>query len=410
MLAREIYKTAWETLVRDKGLILMAGPRQVGKTTFARMLLRRHTNGLYFNWDISSHRNRLVSDPFFFEEDVVRKDESVPLVVFDELHKYREWKNYLKGLSDRFGREYRFLVTGSGRLEMFQTAGDSLAGRYALFHMWPLTLTELSPGRRDMGSFLSDPLLVERMAPELRERWMTIMEFSGFPEPFLAAGKDQWRRWSRTHSRQLVREDIRDLTAIRDLESLQLLYESLLPPRVGSPLSVNELSRIMRVAHNTVKQWLLVLEKFYLIFRIRPWHRRISRAVVKEPKFYYFNLPLVRDAAARFENAVALELLRAVNLWNDLGWGDFTLHYLRDRNKREVDFLIAQEDEPVLLVEAKLADRTPASALRRFQEQLGVPAVQLVHEADPDEGFRLFSGGENRILVVPAWQWLAQLP
>ena len=411
MLNRDIYTAAWETLVRDKGLILLTGPRQVGKTTLARMLLQRHTNGLYFNWDIPDHRSRLVSDPVFFEADMVRRDETTPLVVFDELHKYREWKNYLKGLTDRFGQDYRFLVTGSGRLEMFQTMGDSLAGRYALFHMWPVTLAEVSGARRDMEDFRSDPLELDGGAAELYEEWKRIMEFSGFPEPFLAARKDHWRRWTRTHSHQLVREDIRDLTAIRNLESLQLLYESLLPPRVGSPVSLSKLSGIMRVAHNTVTQWLLVLEKFYLVFRVRPWHRRISRAVVKEPKFYFFNLPLLREPAARFENAVALELLRAVSLWNDLGWGDFTLNYVRDRDKREVDFLIADEGEPLLLVETKLSDRNPSPALRRFQELLRIPAVQLVHEVGPDEGFRLFTGsGGNKILVAPAWRWLAQLP
>ena len=119
MYARELYKTIWQELAADKEMIFLAGPRQAGKTTLAHMIARDFANSLYFNWDIPEERAKLLRNPSFFEE-VARRDASLPLIIFDEIHKYRDWKNYLKGVYDRFRSEYRFLVSGSGRLDIYQ--------------------------------------------------------------------------------------------------------------------------------------------------------------------------------------------------------------------------------------------------------------------------------------------------
>lgn len=387
-------------------MVFLAGPRQVGKTTLSKIISKSFPNNLYFNWDIPQHRARLLENPFFFEE-LVRKDPSVPLITFDEIHKYRDCKNYLKGVYDAFHSQYRFLVSGSGRLDLYRKGGDSLAGRYYLFHLWPFTIAELGNARKEMGEFLKDPLALSPTGSEaLLEIWQRLSELSGFPEPYLANRATTYRRWTATYSSQLIREDIRDLTGIRSIGEIETLY-FLLPSKVGSPLSVPSLAADLKVSYNTVQNWLSVLERFFLAFSITPWSKKIARAIHKERKVYVFDAPRVEEPGARFENMVALELWRAVTSWNDLGYGHFSLHFVKNKEKQEVDFLIADNRKPILLIEAKLSESNPALPLRKFQAALNIPAVQLNEEA---EGYRLFSNEGQSILLAPAYLWLCQLP
>jgi hypothetical protein len=400
------YLRIWETLAAEKAMVFLAGPRQSGKTTLARIIGGRFTNSLYANWDVAADRARIIENPTFFTA-MPRRDHSQPLVIFDEIHKYRHWKNYLKEVYDQFAGEYRFLVTGSGRLDLYRKGGDSLAGRYLLFHLWPFTLGELAGARGTMEDFRRSPLRVSlERRDELRAIWGRLETLSGFPEPYLSGRVPAYRRWSGTYSRQLVREDIRDLGGIRSVIEVETLYH-LLPSKVGSPLSAPSLARDLKVAYNTVQSWLALFERFFLTFSLPTWTPRVARAIHKERKVYLLDAPRIEEPAARFENLVALELWRAVSCWNALGEGDFSLHFVRDKEKREADFLVADGRKPLLLVEAKLADERPSKALLAIQRQLGVPAVQLVRDAD---AFRNLKSDSLPLLVAPAWAWLAGLP
>lgn len=402
---RTPYFKIWETLAADKGMIFLAGPRQAGKTTLARIIAEGFANSLYCNWDIPDHRTRLLENPTFFTA-LARRDTSKPLIVFDEIHKYRDWKNYLKGVYDQFGADYQFLVTGSGRLDLYQKGGDSLAGRYLLFNLWPFTMGELAGGARPLKDFLADPLAVSmETAGKREELWERLEALSGFPDPFLSGKAASYRRWSSAYSQRLIREDIRELTDIRAVTDIETLYH-LLPSRVGSPLSVPSLAGDLKVSYNTVQSWLAVFERFFLTFSLSTWTERISRAIQKERKVYVLDAPRIKDPAARFENMVALELWRAISCWNDLGEGDFSLHFIKNKEKQEVDFLIANEREPFLLVECKLSDEQPSRALLAAQRALRVPAVQLVRSAP---GYRTFTNDGLPVLVAPACQWCAGL-
>ena len=406
MEERESYVAIWQELSEDKEMVFVAGPRQAGKTTLAKIIADTHVNSLYFNWDIPEQRALLLENPRFFTE-VKRRDSSLPLVVLDEIHKYRDWKNYLKGLYDELRSQYRLLVLGSGRLDLYQRGGDSLAGRYLLFRLWPFTLAELGGRRVSMKEFLEDPLAVNMEGRrELHEIWNGLSTLSGFPEPFLSGSERSYRRWSGTYSARLVFEDMRDLTGIRGMHDLETMFH-LLPSKVGSPLSIPSLSRDLKVAYNTVASWLALFERFFLTFSISPWTSRISRAIQKERKTYLWDSPRIKDPAARFENQVALELWRAVTSWNDLGEGQFSLHFVKNRDQQEVDFLIASDEDPLVLIEAKLSERRPSPALRKFQNRLSVPAVQLTADGD---SFKLLPNGDSTILVAPAHQWLCRLP
>ena len=406
MEKRTPYIKVWKELSHDKAMIFLAGPRQSGKTTLTKIIAESFTNSLYWNWDITEHRVQFLQEPRFFSH-LVRKDTSVPLIIFDEIHKYKDWKNYLKGVYDEFREEFKFLISGSGRLDIYQKGGDSLAGRYYLFHLFPFTIAELGGMNRPFEEFMSDPLhITMKKSDTLKDIWRQLSTLSGFPEPYLSGRETTYRRWSNTYTRQLVREDIRDLTDIKSVQDIETLY-TLLPSKIGSPLSANSLADTIRVSYNTVRSCLDILERFYLTFSIPTWTGRVARTIQKERKCYLFDYPRIKDPAARFENMVACELLRAVTIWNDIGLGTFSLHFIKDKEKREVDFLIANDGEPFLLIETKLSDSQPAKPLLAFQNNLGVPAVQLIEAGD---GYRIITNGANKLLIAPAWQWLAHLP
>ena len=406
MNKRNPYLKTWKELSRDKSMVFLAGPRQAGKTTLSQIISRSFSNHIYFNWDILEDRARLFENPNFFEA-LERKDSSTPLVIFDEIHKYKDWKNYLKGVYDQFKDKYRFLVSGSGRLDIYQKGGDSLAGRYYLFHLWPFTIAELGREKLSIEDFLSNPLQINMEGKEaLKKTWMRLSTLSGFPEPYLSDRVTNYRRWSDTYARQLIREDIRDLSGVKSIAEIETLY-FLLPSRVGSPLSVSSFARDLKVSYNSIQNWILIFERFFLTFSISPWSKKIARAIRKERKVYLWDTPRIKDPGSRFENMVALELFRAVTAWNDMGYGRFSLHYIRNKEHQEVDFLIADDNEPFLLVETKVSDHRPSPGLIKFQNALKVPAVQLLSEG---EGYRTMTNGSQDILIAPAWQWLARLP
>jgi hypothetical protein len=406
MVGREVYLNLWRVLSEDKSMVFLAGPRQAGKTTLARQIAATFSNSVYASWDILEDRRRILEDPVFFT-GLRRRDDSPPLVILDEIHKYRDWKNYLKGICDRYGEEYRFLVTGSGRLDMYQKGGDSLAGRYLQFHLWPFTLAELAGTNRAFADFLRDPLAITPADDEKRRAlWERLETQGGFPEPHLKNGVAAWRRWSATYARQLVREDIRDISGVRGIAEMETLF-ALLPSRIGSPLSIPSLAEDLKVSYHTVQNWVSLFERFFLVFSIPTWTERISRAIRKERKIYLFDAPRIPEAGARFENMVALEIHRAVNVWNDLGLGGFSIHFLKNKEQQEVDFLIANDRVPILLVEAKFSDEKPSKALLAMQRRLGIPAVQLLRES---VGYRRLENEGQPLLVAPAFHWLAGLP
>ncbi len=399
------YEHIWERLSSYNQMVFIAGPRQAGKTTLTQILAKDFNNSLYFNWDILDEKRKLIENPSFYEE-VHRKDSSMPLIIFDELHKYSNWKRYLKSVYDRDKGNYKFIVSGSGRLDMYQKGGDSLAGRYFIFYLWPFTLGELAENRITFEQFMFNPIEVRPAANETQPIWKRLGQFTGFPDPYLDGTGDFYRIWSNTYRKQLLREDVRDLTSVRSIEDIEILF-SLLPSKVGSPLSMAGLSRNLRVSFDSVRNWIELFENFFMVFRIAPWTRKISRAITKEKKLYLFDYAGLDSPAARFENMVALELLRAVSNWNDLGLGRFSLNYLRNKDKEEVDFLISNNHTPFLLIETKLSDDDAAKSLIKFQKILNTPAVQLVNR---DGICKFISNNISKILIISADHWLSMLP
>ena len=386
-------------LRRDRQMAFVAGPRQVGKTTTCR----RHADEV-LNWDNADDRAVILAGPAATAQRLaLERLRSRPAVtLIDEIHKFGRWKAFLKGFFDTYGERSRLIVTGSSRLDIYRRGGDSLMGRYLLYRMHPFTVGEIVDQR------LPDEERIVRAPRRIAEgEWMALWEHGGFPEPFTKRDRRFTRRWAALRRQQLVREDIRDLTHIHELGQIEALVRYL-ESHSGDQVIYSTLAGVVGVSVDTARRWVATLSGFYLGFTLQPWFTNVARSLRKEPKWFLRDWSLVADAGKRAETFVACHLLKAVEGWTDLGLGEFRLAYLRDKGKREVDFVVIRDGRPWFLVEVKQSDMQLQTALAHFQRQLGAPhAFQVVIDADYVAADCFARPGEP--LVVPARTFLSQL-
>lgn len=372
-------------------MVFLAGPRQVGKTTVARHLLAASKTGLYRSWDNRSDRQEIRA---------ARWPGGKALVVLDELHKWRGWKGWLKGEFDKYRDRLRFLVTGSARLDLYRRGADSLQGRYHHYRLHPFSYREAvarpEEALPEPGGELEIPGSGQ---PAVLE---ALLRFGGFPEPFLAQSPRTLRRWQKERLDRFFREDVRDLESIRDLASIQLLAD-LLPERVGSPLSLNALREDLEVSHRAVTHWISILERLYHLVRVPPFATTRVRALHKMQKAYLWDASLIPDPGRRFENLVALHLLKFCHYLEDREGHAVTLHYLRDRYGREVDFLVTLDRKPWFAVEAKLSAGGVDPVVLYFRDRLAIPYTYQVTL----DGQRDFV--EQGVRVLPAHRFFGAL-
>jgi predicted AAA+ superfamily ATPase len=385
-----------EHFSRNRQMAFVSGPRQVGKTTTCRL---EGTD--FLNYDNADDRRTLLRGPAAVAErlGVEQLRASTPVVVLDELHKFPKWKSFLKGFFDVYGQRIRLIVTGSSRLDIFRRGGDSLMGRYFLYRMHPFSVAECL-----RVTVPSAP--VQKPAPIADTEWNALWEHGGFPEPFLRRESAFSIRWRALRHEQLTKEDIRDVAQIQDLSALEHL-SLLLGERSGQQLIFSGLAQEVGIAVDTVKRWVDLLERLHFGFRLRPWFANVSKALRKEPKWYLRDWSGVEDTGARAETFMACHLLKAVEGWTDLGLGRFELRYLRDKLRREVDFLVVRDRKPWMLVEVKSGDNALSESLAYFQTATRAAyAFQAVIDR-PYVDVDCF--GRTDPVVVPARTLLSQL-
>lgn len=374
-------------------MVFISGPRQVGKTTLAKELGAESFPGRYeyLNWDNRQDRGAIINGSF--------KAES-KLLIFDEIHKYKNWKNYLKGEYDKYKERFKMLVTGSARLDIYRKGGDSLLGRYRAYRLHPFSLPELLGTRQRLTPFKE--LSFSEEGARQKEFFNRLFTFGGFPEVFIKHSDKELRRWHNERADTLVKGDIRDIENVRDLSSLQVLVE-LLPTKVGSMFSINSLREDLGVTHKTISLWVDILERFYYHFRIYPFQSSRIKSLRKEPKLYLWDWSDLRDEAVRLENMVASHLLKFCDFLFDVEGYRARLYYLRDRKRREVDFLVAIEDKPWFSVEVKTAFKAIPSSLRYFSARLNIP---FMYEVVKEEGLDLI---KDNVRVISASKFLSGL-
>lgn len=366
-------------------MAFISGPRQVGKTTLSQIVSQSFDQSIYKNWDQTEFRRIWTKQPDHLttEFNLARVNQS-RLLILDEIHKAPLWKQKVKGLFDTRSEDISIMVTGSARLNVFKKGGDSLLGRYFHFRLHPLSLRE-ALGLRPHSPDLVNQTLFSGKAPHLikksQDTLSQLLHFGGFPEPFLKKDESFSRLWRRGRTDKIIREDLRDLTRIQEISQVQALL-SLLPEKIGQPLSIQSLREDLEVAHDTVSRWLRYLQELYLFFEIKPFSKRIPRSLKKEGKIYFYDWSDGLEKGARFENFVASHLLKACHYWEDTGAGSFDLHYLRNKEKNEIDFLVSKDKRPWFTVECKYADSNLDTTHQKFSEYLGCSHIQVVLDKD----------------------------
>lgn len=377
-IAMNRYLTSYIFQDLIKKMVFIGGPRQAGKTTLAKSLFHNQLeNGVYFNWDNDEDR-----------QDILKKKwrEDTSLVVFDELHKYPRWKQWIKGVYDTRPNNQTYLVTGSARLDVYKRGGDSLMGRYHYWRLHPLTIDEIP-------SSIS-----------IEEAYKRLLTLGGFPEPFLMGDEREARRWRRERFDRILKEDVRDLEHIRNIQLLSLFVDGL-RDRVSSTITLSNLAEDLQISPKTAKSWLSLMEKMYLGFAIYPLTQNVPRAIQKPPKVYFYdNADVIEIDGARLENLVATTLIKRLNFIEDYYGYRCKLHYIRDKEGREVDFVTMIDNKIIELIEVKNSDTEISSSLKYYSHKLKPErTVQIV-------GNLKRSFQQNSILVTSPMEYFKKPP
>ena len=358
-----------------KKIVLLTGPRQSGKTTLSKML---SNNFDYLNFDNPEHRLGLIERSW---------DRSRDLIIFDELHKFKNWKSWLKGIYDTEGIPPRMIVTGSAKLDTYRKVGDSLAGRFFQFRLHPFDLKEIKK--------INNPGNLQAVLDRL-------LDTGGFPEPYLEGNTRFYNRWKRSHLDIILKQDLVDLENVQQITSIETLIQ-LLRKRVGSPVSYNSLARDLQCSDKTVKRWLTILENMYIIFRIGPFHKNIVRSIIKAPKYYFYDTgQVIGDSGIKLENLTACALLKEIHYIEDCYGEQAQLYYLKTKDSKEIDFFVTRNEAPFLMTEVKWADSAPSRNFSIFGKCFPkANKVQIVKKLDREKTYP--DGTEIR----SAHNWLA---
>ena len=403
MRTMENVKRLYENIIGEhlgmfRQMVFLSGPRQVGKTTIAKTFASN-----YLNWEEKETRLLILKGAKAVGKSLALDEgrDSGKVLVFDEIHRYQKWKTFLKGFFDIYEKSARVFATGSAKMDVYKRGGDSMMGRYFPYRIHPLSVAEL------ITTAIPDEKRVVRPPRALdATEWNALLEFGGFPEPFTTRQTRFLRKWRALRMEQLFSQDIRDLTKTVEIDQIEALA-TILANRTGEQLVISSLAHEVTASEPTIKKWVSILKSLYYGFTVKPYYKNIESSIRKTPKWYLRDWSGIADPGKRAETFVACHLLKAVECWTDLGFGVFDLFYVRDRKKREVDFLVTKDKVPWFLAEVKSASEALSGSLAFFQRATGAKhAFQVVLDADYEDA-DCFE--KTTPAVVPAKTFLSQL-
>lgn len=337
-------------------MVFLGGPRQVGKTYLAKSFIQKEEQ--YLSWDRLNDKKMILNDQI---------DSKLKLIILDEIHKFKNWRSLVKGYYDKFFPKLNFLVTGSARLDYFRKGGDSLVGRYHYLRLHPLSLNEIAkhPTQRDL---------------------LDLLEYSGFPEPFIKKNKIHHQRWILERVSRVIQQDLRDLETVKDISQLEILAQCL-QSKAASTLSINSLQEDISVSPTTIERWVQILELIYYCYRVSPYGPPKIKAVKKAQKLYLWDWSEIENPGARFENLVASQLLKFCHFEEDTKGLKTELRYFKDVvTEKEIDFIVLQKGKPLFAVECKTGENSISSSLVKNGQRLKIPKLYQVHMGRKDFG------------------------
>lgn len=345
MVIREI--TTYLKKLSDKyPVVTITGPRQSGKTTLARTVFKEKA---YFNLELMDNREFAQSDPRGF----LRKLPDG--AVLDEIQRAPDLVSYIQGIVDEQQRNGMFILTGSQQFEVSNSINQSLAGRTALLKLLPFSISEVTS---HYGSPDTDELIYQGFYPRLYDQKLN---------PTQAMG-DYFETY--------IERDLRQLIQIKNLSMFQK-FVKLCAGRLGQLLNLNSLANDVGISHTTAREWLALLEASYIVFLLQPFHRNISKRLVKTPKLYFYDIGLASflmgiesiDQIAThplrgnlFENLVVMEFLKY--RYNQGKRNN--LNFYRDSIGNEID-LIYNVAQHVLPIEIKAGETVATDFFKGFR-------------------------------------------
>ena len=383
-------------------MLFLMGPRKAGKITVCQSIAKIYPDTYYYSWDNEEHKELILSgiQKFAHHCKITQQTENTPIVILDEIHKYKDWKNFLKGLYDTYPKKAHLIITGSARLDVYQKSGDSLMGRYLYYRFYPLSIAEVIYEDNIPEIFRKPKQISE-------ESFSNLLNFGPFPDPFFEADEQFYLRWKNLRNQQLFKEDVRDITKVQELDGIAILAK-MIQNQSGQLINYSALSKKIRVSDHTIKNWLSILTNLYYCFSIKPYSQNISKSLIKGPKYYLLDWSLCQDKGALAENFIASHLIKAINFYNDHGLEEFELFFIRTKDQREVDFLITMNQAPWILIEVKNSIKEPLSKnLIYFKKQLN-PKYSLQVALD-GEYIDAYCFNDPEPIIVSAKTFLSQL-
>jgi uncharacterized protein len=373
MIKRTLKKEIVDHLGK-KEITIISGARQVGKTTLLREIMAelksQHKQVLFLNLDIDVHARYFDSQESLLKKIVLEIGDT-GFVFIDEIQRLENAGLFLKGLYDR-NLNYKFVITGSGSMELKETIKESLAGRKRMFAMEPVTFSEFVNYKTNYKYVNNLPLFFEVEKQQTQELLLEYLNFGGYPrivtEPILSEKLSLMDEIFSSY----VEKDLVYLLKIERPDVFHLLIR-LLASQTGNIINQSELARQSGLALPTLKRYLYYAEKTFCVNYVSPFYTNSVKELTKAPTYYFSDLGL---------RNFALGQMGTLSLPNQLGFvfqnfvfnmlkarfaeSHTTLHYWRTTDKAEVDFIV-KRPSGILPIEVKYGEQNANLLSRSFR-------------------------------------------